>query len=199
MSEFLKDNRIFSDGTGDKFYRPITVASTRPSSGAVEICIETGFLPGQADRTLISRLTPLIHDLTDPDESNRAQAEEALATLGETAVPALIACYKLTPRPGLSQLPEEVGDEYTNAILAIGSVAVPHLIFSLTDPSFIVKLRSANALGRIEVRPDQKGHVTSALVMILKQSDIPPRSHTQESDLLEEASRALIHIESANQ
>ncbi|OGE26586.1 hypothetical protein A3C26_04260 [Candidatus Daviesbacteria bacterium RIFCSPHIGHO2_02_FULL_39_12] len=191
-NEFLRANRVFFySQTGDKFFRPVRVAAKRPSIESVSFNISSNATTEQLDEAFKLRLSRFIYDLSDPDAETRLEATNALVAIGEQAVVPLISCFDLTPRPGLSQFPEEVGDEYAQAILEFGEPATSHLLKALADGRFIIKFRSANTLGRTISDPNL---MIPGLIGVL--DDSPPHTSyaTEAHDLIRESERAITRI-----
>lgn len=182
----LQSNNM-SDPRERYFVRHIRADETQISLQDISSIVGTA-LPSMAPETA-QEVSGLLYNLQDQEKKDEASSK--LVSMGEAVVPALTASFKLTPRPGLGQFVEEVGDQYAQVIEQIGPSATAYLVSSLADESFTVRLRSVNALGRIKPEPTQ---VVPHLLQILEASEPETPYYTEPADFLTETGRTLVNI-----
>lgn len=175
------------------FVRKISEQPFRPSIDAITTRVTASTHPrrSQLDVTDLSRL---IHNLGDPNLETASEAQRGLVSRGDIAVPALIRCFGLTPQPGLSQMVEEIGDEYGRVIVVIGSSATEDLVGALSDEEYMVRLRAVNALGRIEGDPEKIMPALLAVIENTASDNHQTHSHSSEGELIKEAGQALTRM-----
>ena len=130
-----------------------------------------------ADQKKVSKLVP---DLSDPNETIRINSAYTLGSMGESAVTTLIEALKseslllyqdMTKSNATNPQGGNPSDLYSShALTALGEIAVPQLIQTLNDPDWWVRAAAADISGNIVPVMHQEDAV-SELVNRLQDSE----------------------------